>query len=41
MFFLSTPMGVDNIDVGFNMEVQPFVTHNTGWPLYYNKYKLS
>ena len=27
---LSTPMGVDNIDVGLNTEVQLFVTHNTG-----------
>ena len=27
---LSTPMGVDNIDVGFNTEVQPLVTHNAG-----------
>ena len=25
---LSTPMGVDYVVIGFNMEVQPFVTHN-------------
>ena len=28
IWYLSMPMGVDNIDVGFNMEVQPLVTHN-------------
>ena len=27
---MSTPMGVDNIDVVFNTEVQPLVTHNAG-----------
>ena len=25
---LSTPMGVDSVVIGFNMEVQPLVTHN-------------
>ena len=25
---LSTPMGVDYIVIGFDMEVQPLVTHN-------------
>ena len=25
---LSTPMGVDNVVIGFDMEVQPLVTHN-------------
>ena len=25
---LSTPMGVDYVVVGFDMEVQPLVTHN-------------
>ena len=25
---LSTPMGVDYVVIGFNMEVQPLVTHN-------------
>ena len=28
--FLSTPVGEDNIDVGFNTEVQPLVIHNAG-----------
>ena len=27
-FLLSTPMGVDYIVIGFDMEVQPLVTHN-------------
>ena len=26
--FLSTPMGVDYEVIGFDMEVQPLVTHN-------------
>ena len=26
--FLSTPMGVDYVVIGFDMEVQPLVTHN-------------
>ena len=26
---LSTPMGVDSVVIGFDMEVQPLVTHNT------------
>ena len=26
--FLSTPMGVDVVVIGFDMEVQPLVTHN-------------
>ena len=25
---LSTPMGVDYVVIGFNMELQPLVTHN-------------
>ena len=25
---LSTPMGIDNVIIGFVMEVQPLVTHN-------------
>ena len=25
---LSTPMGVDYVVIGFDMEVQPIVTHN-------------
>ena len=25
---LSTPMGVDYVVIGFDMEVQPLVTHN-------------
>ena len=25
---LSTPMGVDYVGIGFDMEVQPLVTHN-------------
>ena len=30
---LSTPMGVDYVVIGFDMEVQPLVTHNAAWPL--------
>ena len=29
---LSTPMGVDYVVIGFDMEVQPLVTHNAAWP---------
>ena len=28
VFLLSTPMGIDYVVIGFNMEVQPLVTHN-------------
>ena len=28
LLLLSTPMGVDNVVIGFDMEVQPLVTHN-------------
>ena len=28
MSLLSTPMGVDYVVIGFDMEVQPLVTHN-------------
>ena len=28
MILLSTPMGVDYVVIGFDMEVQPLVTHN-------------
>ena len=28
---LSTPMGVDYVVIGFDMEVQPLVTHNAAW----------
>ena len=27
-YLLSTPMGVDYVLIGFDMEVQPLVTHN-------------
>ena len=27
-YLLSTPMGVDYVVIGFDMEVQPLVTHN-------------
>ena len=27
------PMGVDYVVIGFEMEVQPFVTHKAAWPL--------
>ena len=30
---LSTPMGVDYVVMGFDMEVQPLVTHNAARPL--------
>ena len=30
---LSTPMGVDYVVIGFDVEVQPLVTHNAAWPL--------
>ena len=30
---LSTPMGVDYVVIGFDMEVQPLVTHNAARPL--------
>ena len=26
-------MGVDYVVIGFDMEVQPLVTHNAAWPL--------
>ena len=26
------PMGVDYVVIGFDMEVQPLVTHNAAWP---------
>ena len=29
---MSTPMGVDYVVIGFDMEVQPLVTHNAVWP---------
>ena len=28
LLYLSTPMGVDYVVIGFDMEVQPLVTHN-------------
>ena len=28
IYLLSTPMGVDYIVIGFDMEIQPLVTHN-------------
>ena len=28
LIFISTPMGVDYVVIGFDMEVQPLVTHN-------------
>ena len=28
----STPMGIDYVEIGFDMEVQPLVTHNAAWP---------
>ena len=28
LLLLSTPMGVDYVVIGFDMEVQPLVTHN-------------
>ena len=31
--FLSTPIGVDYVEIGFDMEEQPLVTHNAAWPL--------
>ena len=30
---LSTPMGIDYVVIGFDMEVQPLVTHNAARPL--------
>ena len=30
---LSTPTGVDYVVIGFDMEVQPLVTHNAALPL--------
>ena len=30
---LSMPMGVDHVVIGFDMEVQPLVTHNAACPL--------
>ena len=29
---LSTPMGVNYVVIGFDMEVQPLVTQNAAWP---------
>ena len=26
------PMGVDYVVIGFDMEVQPLITHNAAWP---------
>ena len=31
--FLSMPMGLDYVVIGFDMEVQPLVTHNAARPL--------
>ena len=31
---LSMPMGIDYVVIGFDMEVQPLVTHNAARPLY-------
>ena len=31
--FWSTPMGVDYVVIGFDMEVQPLVNRNAAWPL--------
>ena len=28
---LSTPMGVDYVAIGFDVDVQPLVTHNAAW----------
>ena len=33
MHSLSTPMGVDYIVIGSDMEVQTLATHNAAWPL--------
>ena len=30
---LSSPMGVDYVVIGFDMEVQPLVTHNAACPI--------
>ena len=30
---LSTPIGLDYVVIGSDMEVQPLVTHNAAWPL--------
>ena len=32
-FLLSTPMGIEYVVFGFDMEVQPLVTHNAARPL--------
>ena len=29
---LSTSMGINYVEIGFDMEVQPLVTHNAAWP---------
>ena len=31
--FLATPMGEDYVVIGFDMEIQPLVTHNAACPL--------
>ena len=31
---MGVDMGVDYVVIGFDMEVQPLVTHNAAWPLY-------
>ena len=33
-FLLSTPMGVDYIVIGFDMEIQPLVTHTMQHDVY-------
>ena len=32
VILLSTRMGVDYVVIGFDMEVQPLVTHSAAWP---------
>ena len=31
-------MGVDFVVIGFDMEVQPLVTHNAAWPFMRKRY---
>ena len=33
-------MGVDYVVIGFDMEVQPLVTHNAAWPLCVSAFRL-
>ena len=34
------PLGVDYVVTGFDMEVQPLVTHNVVWPLYMSAIRI-